>query len=92
MRRSTKAAAFSFVIPGAGLWYLGKFRQAIFNLAVAIVLSAIVVATGHEHLHWSLLAIAAGSSGYAHARPRALQRQSDAERPDGSNHSTKARC
>jgi predicted metal-dependent enzyme (double-stranded beta helix superfamily) len=92
MKRSTKAAAFSFVIPGAGLWYLGESRQSIVNLIGAAVLSAIVIATGHEHLHWGLLAIAAGSSGYAHAAARALQQPPGVERPGDSDHSTKARC
>ena len=84
MKRATKAAAFSFLIPGAGLWYLGESRHAAINLVVAAVLSAIVVLSGHEHLHWGLLAIAAGSSGYAHAAARALGQSPGAERPDSS--------
>ena len=92
MKRSTKAAAFSFAIPGAGLWYLREPRHAIVNLAVAVGLTAIVVATGHEHLHWGLLAIAAGSSGYAHAAARALEQPPGMGRPGGSNQSTNASC
>lgn len=92
MKRSTKAAAFSFAIPGAGLWYLREPRHAIVNLAVAAVLTAIVSATGHEHLLWGLLAIAAGSSGYAHAAARALEQQPRVVRSGGSKQSTNASC
>ena len=90
MKRSTKAATLSFVVPGAGLWYLGESCQAIVNLIVAAVLSAIVTATGHEYLHWGLLAVAAGSSGYAHAVAGALQRRSGVKPVRGSSDSSKA--
>lgn len=73
MKRSTKAATLSFLLPGAGLWYLGESAHAIINFAVAIVLAALALFSSHEHLHYALLAIAAGSSGYAHAAARALE-------------------
>lgn len=92
MKRATMAAALSFVVPGAGLWYLGESRQAIVNLIVAAILSAFVIATGHEHLHWGLLAIAAGSSGYAHAAGRVCQPKAGLERQQESHKSSKAGC
>lgn len=73
MKRSTIAATLSFLVPGAGLWYLGEFRHAMINIVVAAVLTAIILATGHEHLLWGVLAVAAGSSGYAHAAARTLE-------------------
>lgn len=89
MKRSTKAAALSFFLPGAGLWYLGERGHAAVNLAVAIVLSVLALATGHEHLHYAFLAIAAGSSGYAHAaasrheQPRGPRRHDDSHQKSG---------
>lgn len=70
MKRSTKAAAFSFFLPGAGLWYLGEYGHAVVNFIVAAILSVLALATGHEHLHYAFLAISAGSAGYAHAAAR----------------------
>lgn len=82
MKRSTKAAAFSFFIPGAGLWYLGEHRNAVINLVVAAMLSVLALASGHEHLHYAFLVIAAGSAGFAHASA------GKSSQPPGSKHPT----
>lgn len=79
MKRSTKAATLSFLLPGAGLWYLGESGHAIINFLVAVVISGFALISTHEHLHYAFLAIAAGSSGYAHAAARALRQ------PPGAN-------
>lgn len=67
MKKSTVAATLNFVIPGAGLWYLGRCAWGVVNLLVA---TATVVLAGFspvgEHLHYVILAVAAGSTGTAH--------------------------
>ena len=69
MKRATKAAILSLVIPGTGLWYSGHGRLGIINLLIALCLPAAGFVTGFmaEHVHYVFLAIAAGSAGLAHA-------------------------
>ena len=67
MSRSTIAAVLSFVIPGAGLWYLGNRGRAVLNFTAAVLLTLIGAVSQREHVHYLFLAIAAGSAGYAHA-------------------------
>ena len=71
MSRSTVAAVLSFVVPGAGLWYLGHRLKAEVNFLVAVVLTVVATMSSYEHVHYVFLAIAAGSAGYAHAVARA---------------------
>ena len=77
MKRSTKAATLSLLVPGAGLWYLGEKRKAIVNFLVAFVLTMLAIVSAHEHVHYAFLAIAFGSSGYAHAIARSKCGSSD---------------
>jgi hypothetical protein len=37
LRRAAIAATLSFLIPGAGLWWLGHRRLAVINLLVATI-------------------------------------------------------
>ncbi len=69
MKKSTVAAVLNFVIPGAGLWYLGRRSWAAANLLGATVLVLGITAAGQlsEQVHYVILAIAAGSAGLAHA-------------------------
>ena len=69
MKRSTKAAFLSLMIPGAGLWYCGRRGLAIANFLLAVAVPAIGLTMGFlaEHIQWVFLAIAAGSAGLAHA-------------------------
>ncbi len=69
MRKSTIAALMSVVIPGAGLVYCGRVRLALVNLVMALVVPLVAVWAGFpgEHVLWLVLAIAAGSAGFAHA-------------------------
>ena len=67
MSRSAVAAVLSFLIPGAGLWYVGRSGRAIINFVVAAIITLCALYTAHEHVHYALLAVAAGSAGYAHA-------------------------
>lgn len=71
MREPIIAAALNFVVPGAGLLYLGRRWPAAANFAVAvlIVVGLLLAAPQffHESMHYVVLAIAAGSAGCAHA-------------------------
>ena len=77
MKRSTKAATLSLLIPGAGLWHLGEKRKAIVNFLIALVVTMLAIFSAHEHVHYAFLAIAFGSSGYAPAIARSKCGASD---------------
>jgi hypothetical protein len=69
--KPTIAAILSFVLPGAGLWYVGRRALAIANLVVAtLALTACWLAGSGaviDHIHYVALVIAAASAGLAHA-------------------------
>lgn len=69
MSKSRIAAVCSFLVPGSGLVYLGKWVWGVTNLALATgaVLLLSSSPTISEHIHYVFLAIAAGSAGLAHA-------------------------
>lgn len=69
MKHSTKASLLSLILPGAGLWYCGHQKLAVANVLFAAAIPIIGLSTGFlsEHIQWVFLAIAAGSSGLAHA-------------------------
>ena len=73
VRKSGRLAfLYSFVLPGAGLVYLGKWRAGAVNLAIAILLPVLAVYAMPDgfvdHIHYLLLVIAAGSGAFAHAQ------------------------
>jgi hypothetical protein len=71
LRRAAVAATLSFLIPGAGLWWLGQRRFAVINLLVAtVVVGAFWLLLGgalSEHSHYVGLLAAAASAGFAHS-------------------------
>ncbi|MEQ9409098.1 MAG: hypothetical protein RIK87_15290 [Fuerstiella sp.] len=70
MKRRTIATALNFVVPGAGLWYLGRIRSGVLNLLVAILVPVavgILVSSETTYSLYAVLAVAAGSAGFAHA-------------------------
>ena len=69
MKKRNLAATLSFIVPGAGLWYLGRHRWAIANIlaVTGLVLSAGGVEAIAERIHYVILTVAAGSAGLAHA-------------------------
>ena len=69
VKSSRLAAALSFNVPGAGLWYLGQRFWAVVNLigATAMIVLLARDPQGFEQIHYVFLAIAAGSAGLAHA-------------------------
>lgn len=70
-RNAWFAAALSFILPGAGLAYLGKWGAAAINLLVAIILPAISLLAAPpevtDHIHYLYLVIAVGSGAWGHA-------------------------
>ena len=77
MKRSTKAAILSLVLPGAGLWYCGWLKSAVANFLLAVVIPTAALSTNFlsEHVQWIFLAIAAGSAGIAHSASGSAQEQ-----------------
>jgi len=69
MKRSTKAALLSLIIPGSGLWYCDRRGLAMANFLVAVAVPVIGLTMGFlaEHIQWVFLAISAASAGLAHA-------------------------
>jgi hypothetical protein len=70
MKKANIAAALSFVVPGAGLWFLEKRLWAVVNLLVATSLVLLLSGFGpaNERIHYVILAVAAGSSGTGQRR------------------------
>jgi len=67
MKKSTIAAVTSLAIPGAGLWYLGKWAMGMVNLLVATAIIVLLAGVVSDQIHYVILAVAAGSAGLAHA-------------------------
>ncbi len=67
MTRRTIATCLNFVLPGAGLWYLEHPIMGAANLLIAIAAPVVGLLVIPEHAHYALLAVAAGSAGFAHA-------------------------
>ena len=68
MKRRTIATVMSLFVPGSGLWYLHRKSAAVINLALAILIPTLIgLFWTTEYIHYVLLAVAAGSAGYAHA-------------------------
>ena len=72
MKNSWYAFVLSFVVPGAGLAYCHKWTWAAGNLALVTVAIAVVVfffpgSLVYDHIHYLIVALAAGSAGFAHA-------------------------
>jgi len=66
------AFVLSFLVPGAGLFYLGYWKSGVVNLCVATVLAMLVVERPgmmgvSDYEHYALLVIASASAGVAHA-------------------------
>ena len=70
-RRPLIAGTLSFLLPGLGLLYIGHRAGALINFTLATLVIVVINfflsdPTLREHIHWTLLAIAACSAGYAH--------------------------
>jgi len=71
MKEPWKAFVLSFVLPGAGLAYLGQWGWAVINFFGATGVLMVVVflqsETAFDYLHYLILILAAGSGGLAHS-------------------------
>jgi len=71
MKSPRIAAVLSFIVPGAGLWYVGRHAWGALNLVAAIVVPTVLTYTAGEwfsqYINYVLLGIAAASAGLAHA-------------------------
>jgi len=72
MKSTVVAPLLNAVLPGAGLWYLGETKIAVANFLLACIVTAVAALSGSEHIHWFLLAVGAGSAGWAHAVARSM--------------------
>jgi hypothetical protein len=65
------ATSLNFLLPGAGLWYLGRPGLGAINfLAATGLVAGVWVRSGgfvEDHLHWVALVAAAASAGLAHS-------------------------
>ena len=58
----------NFVLPGAGLLWVGRNIDAFINLLIAVIAPLLWFGMiGPDSIHYAFLAVAAGSAGYAHA-------------------------
>jgi hypothetical protein len=70
MSLASRARILNFLLPGAGMCLLGKWKLAVFNaLGAVVVLFAAFILGGvfAEEIHYVWLVIASGSAGWAHA-------------------------
>jgi len=88
MKSSKTAMLLNFVIPGAGLWYLGMTRGALLNLVVAMLIPMCGFFWLSEHVHYLFLAVAAGSAGLAHAVASQLRVESPKHAHNGRHDTT----
>ena len=61
----------NFIIPGAGLWYLGRPLWGLMNFIIVTVVGFGIAVVApqffNESLHYIIVTFAAGSGGLAHA-------------------------
>jgi hypothetical protein len=76
MKSPFQAFTLSFFLPGAGLWYLGKWAWGFVNLAVVLVIGVIAaLALGEEAFLKYILMIACGCGGGSGGLAMALAQQ-----------------
>ena len=71
MKKPWLAFVLSFLVPGAGLMYLGRWAAGLVNLALVTAIMVGVALVQQEaffsYAHYLALTLAAGSAGLAHA-------------------------
>jgi hypothetical protein len=87
MKSPLLAFTLSFFLPGAGLWYLGKWAWGFVNLAVVLVIGVVVAFTLSEevleqYIRYLSIACAGGSGGLAMA---IAQQMNQGEKNRGSS-------
>jgi hypothetical protein len=72
MKKPMVAFTLSFLFPGAGLAYLGKWQGALINLGIVLLIGVAAVFLLPEEMlrqygHYIAIACSGGSAGLAHA-------------------------
>jgi hypothetical protein len=74
MKKKSHNLAFflSFILPGAGLWYLGKLKWGFINLGIVLAIGIILSLslpddTFFKVIRWVAIGCAGGSAGLAQA-------------------------
>jgi len=87
MKRKSHNIAFvlSFILPGAGLWYLGRWKWGFMNLgivcAIGIILSlALSDETFFKVIRWVAFGCAGGSAGLAQAIAQQMNARTKADK------------
>ncbi|MFH1024643.1 MAG: hypothetical protein V1809_14775 [Planctomycetota bacterium] len=83
------AFIFSFFLPGAGLWYLGKWKLGFINLGVVLALGIILSFvlpddTFSKVIRWVAIGCAGGSGGLAQTIAQQMNARIKAE--ESANH------
>ena len=84
MSLATRARILNFLLPGAGLGLLGKWKLAVVNVFVAVVVMIAASVLGGvfaEEFHYVWLVIASGSAGWAHAAAVNLSEAAEVAKP-----------
>jgi hypothetical protein len=85
MSLATRARILNFLLPGAGMGLLGKWKLAVVNVLVAVVVLVAAVALGGtfaDEIHYVWLVVASGSAGWAHAVAVNLSGPVEPAKPD----------
>jgi hypothetical protein len=86
MKSPLLAFTLSFFLPGAGLWYLGKWAWGFVNLAVVLVLGVIAaVALSEEAFERSIRYLAIGCGGGSGGLAMALAQQMNQGKKNGGS-------
>jgi hypothetical protein len=84
MKSPLLAFTLSFFVPGAGLWYLGKWAWGFVNLAVVLVIGVIAaVALSEEAFEKYIRHLAVGCGGGSGGLAMALAQQMNQGKPNG---------
>lgn len=67
MSKTIIATVMNFLVPGAGLLYLGRALIGLINFIIAAALTFLAAVYLSEYTHYALLIVAAGSAGFAHS-------------------------
>lgn len=79
------AFALSFILPGAGLWYLGKWKWGFMNLGIVLTIGitlsfALPDDTFFKVIRWVAIGCAGGSAGLAQAIARKVNARIKADK------------
>ena len=82
MKNPTTACILSFLLPGAGLWYLGKWKLGFINLILVLAIGLVFLLLASEEFFNQYITMlsggcAGGSGGLAYTLTKqAIQKQS----------------